>query len=193
MGGSLQGSKGNLRWMRPVLTPKHGCHLRSTVSSWPYCPYLQRGERKIADLWSRGAGVRLRWLMGAEPFAKGCREGLLFRAWPLSLLVFKEALLSMVHKCQLSIQRMGHRGDHSLSSPSLASKETGFFFLPVSQGWSFCRHPPLAAEPVVFGFHIRPRVSKALAGELSIPPALGSCEFQESTNKKLNTLCLPES
>lgn len=123
-----KGAKETYAGVRPVLTPKHGCHLRSTVSSWPYCPYLQRGERKIADLWSCGAGVRLRWLMDAEPFAKGCREGLFFCAWPLSLLVFKEALLSMVHKCQLSIQRMGHRGDHSLSSPSLASKETGFFF-----------------------------------------------------------------
>lgn len=161
------------------------------MSSWPYCSYLQSGDRKVTDLRSHGAGVRHRWIMGVETFAKGYREGLLFHAWPLSLLFFKEAFLSMVHKCQLSIQLMGHRGDQSLSSPSLASKETGF--LPVNQGWCFCRHPPLVAEPVVFGFHIWHRVSKALAGELSTPPALGSCEFQESTNKELNILCLSES
>lgn len=181
MGSSLQGSKGNLHWGEACSAPKHGCHLRNTVSSWPYCPYLQSGERKVTDLWSHGAGVRHRWIMEAETFAKGNREGLLFHAWPLSLLFFKEALLSMVHKCKSSIQRMGHRGDQSLSSPSLASKETGF--LPVSQGWSFCRHPPLATEPVVFGFHIQHRVSKALAGEPSFLQPLAVVGFSSQPTR----------
>lgn len=135
-----------------LFCPQTGCHLRSAVSPWPYRPCLQSGDRKVTDLWSHGAGVRHRWTMDVEMFAKGFREGLLFHARPLSLLFFKEALLSMVHKGQSSFQHMGHRGDQFLSSPSLASKETGF--LPASQGWGFCRHPPLADEPVVFGFHI---------------------------------------
>lgn len=159
------------------------------MSPWLYRSYLQSGDRKVTHLCSHGAAVRHRWIIHVETFAKSYREGLLFYAWPLSLLFFKEALLSMVHKYQLNIQRMGHRGDQSLSSPSLASKETGF--LP--KGWSFCRQPPLAAEPVVFGLHIRHRVSTALVGELSTPPALGSYEFQESLNKELNILCLLES
>lgn len=162
VGSCLRGIKGNLRWGEACSAPKHGCHLRSTVSTWPYRPYLQSGDRKVTDLWSHGAGVRHRWIMDVEMFAKGYREGLLFHARPLSLFFFKEALLSMAHKCQSSIQRMGHRGDQSLSSPSLTSKETGF--LPISQGWSFCRHPLLAAELVVFGFHIQHRVWKALGG-----------------------------
>lgn len=127
MGSSLWGSKGNLRWGEACSAPKHGCHLRITVSTWPYRPYLQSEDRKVTDLWSHGAGVRHRWIMDVETFAKGFREGLLFHAWPLSLLFFKEALLSMAHKCQSSIQRMGHRGDQSLSSPSLASKEKAFY------------------------------------------------------------------